>query len=299
MKKNKKEFVIGISVILAGLILVFGIDYLKGINLLNPTNFYYLECDDVSGLDLSAPVTVNGYKVGQVREISYDFEKNGKIRVLLAVSDKLQLPAGSYAEKASTLISGDFINIHMGDGPGTIPKGNVIPVKATQGMMEAISQNVMPAVNKILPHIDSLVMNLNTLVADPALAGSIRRLDGITGNILTLSQGLNTTMDRDVPPILRNARSFTHKLDSISYNLMELSYNLKELPLAGTMENVNDITANLSHFSKQLNSQSSTLGRLNSDPELYNRLNQVSADIDSLIVDIKKNPKRYISIKLF
>lgn len=298
MKKYRKEFVIGISVIIAGLILFFGIDYLKGINLLNPTNYYYVECDDVSGLDLSAPVTINGYKVGQVRNISYDYEKGGKIKVLLAVNDKLRLPEGSYAEKASTLISGDYVNIHLGNGKGTIPSGGVIPISATKGMMDAISQDVMPAINTILPRVDSLLLNLNNLVADPALAGSIQRLDGITGNVLTLTQGLNATANKDVPRIMRNARNITTKLDSVSYNLMALSAALKELPLASTMDNVNVITENLTHFSRQLNNPNSTLGQLTNDPELYNRINRVAADVDSLIVDIKKNPKRYISIKL-
>ena len=72
MKKYNKEFIIGLCVIIAGLVLFFGIDYLKGINLLNPTHFYYAEATDVSGLEKSAPVTVNGFKVGQVRSIKYD-----------------------------------------------------------------------------------------------------------------------------------------------------------------------------------------------------------------------------------
>lgn len=299
MKKHTKEFVIGICVIVAALILFFGIDYLKGINLFNPSNFYYVQCDDVSGLELSAPVTINGYKVGQVRKISYDYENPGKIKVLLAVDDKLHLPKGSYAELASTLLSGGYVNIVLGKESGKIPTGEELPLKPTKGLMDAVSQNVMPAVGEILPHIDSLVNNLNTLVSDPALIASIQRLDGITGNVYSITQGLDNTVSRDVPLVMRNTRRLTSRLDSVSYNLMALSHNLKELPLSSTMDNVNEITANLSHFSKQLNDKNSTLGLLTSDPELYNRLNQVSADIDSLIVDIKKNPKRYISIKLF
>lgn len=299
MKKHTKEFVIGICVIVAALILFFGIDYLKGINLFNPSNFYYVQCDDVSGLELSAPVTINGYKVGQVRKISYDYENPGKIKVLLAVDDKLHLPKGSYAELASTLLSGGYVNIVLGKESGKIPTGEELPLKPTKGLMDAVSQDVMPAVGEILPHIDSLVNNLNTLVSDPALIASIQRLDGITGNVYSLTQGLDNTVSRDVPMVMRNTRRLTSRLDSVSYNLMALSHNLKELPLSSTMDNVNEITANLSHFSKQLNDKNSTLGLLTSDPELYNRLNQVSADIDSLIVDIKKNPKRYISIKLF
>lgn len=299
MKKHTKEFVIGICVIVAALILFFGIDYLKGINLFNPSNFYYVQCDDVSGLELSAPVTINGYKVGQVRKISYDYENPGKIKVLLAVDDKLNLPKGSYAELASTLLSGGYVNIVLGKESGKIPTGEELPLKPTKGLMDAVSQDVMPAVGEILPHIDSLVNNLNTLVSDPALIASIQRLDGITGNVYSITQGLDNTVSRDVPLVMRNTRRLTSRLDSVSYNLMALSHNLKELPLSSTMDNVNEITANLSHFSKQLNDKNSTLGLLTSDPELYNRLNQVSADIDSLIVDIKKNPKRYISIKLF
>lgn len=299
MKKHRKEFVIGLSVILAGLILFFGIDYLKGINLFNPSNFYYVEFDNVSGLEVSAPVTIDGYKVGQIREISYDYEKPGKIKVLLAVNDKLKLPQGSYAEMASTLLSGAYVNIKLGEGPGLIEVGGKVPLHASKGMMDVVSEDIMPAVNTILPRIDSLIYNLNVLTGDPALLASIQRLDGITANVYGVTDGLKTTIGKDVPRIMRNANSITTRLDSVSYNLQALSYNLNQLPLSSTMENVNEITDNLSAFSRQLNDQNSTLGLLTKDPELYNRLNRVAADIDSLILDVKKNPKRYISIKLF
>lgn len=297
--QHKKEFIIGLSVIFAGLILFFGIEYLKGINLFNPSNFYYVEAEDVTGLELSAPVTINGYKVGQVRSIDYDYDNPGHIKVVLAVNDKLHLPNGSYAEMASTLLSGGYVNIVVGNGPGKIPSGEKIPLKAGKGLMDALAKDMVPAVSQTLSHIDSLVMNLNYLVADPALTSSIKRLDGITGNVLGLTDGLQLTVNRDVPIVMGNVRSMTTKLDSVSYNLIGISNNLRALPLAQTMDNVNQITDNLSAFSRQLNNKNSTLGQLTNDAELYNRLNRVSADVDSLIVDIKKNPKRYISIKLF
>ena len=299
MKKLiNKEFAIGLCVIIACVILFFGIEYLKGINLFNPTNYYYVQAENVSGLDLSAPVTINGYKVGQVREISYDYEKPGKIKILLAVNDKLHLPKGSYAEMASTLLSGAYVNLVVKENSEYIPTGSEIPMVESKDLMEALSGDVMPAVNTILPRIDSLLLNLNRLVADPALLASIQRLDGITNEVYGVTTGLNKTMNRELPAIMGNARSLTYKIDSVSYNLLALSSNLKELPLSTTIDNVNSITENLTHFSKQLNDPNSTLGLLTKDPELYNRINRVAADVDSLIVDIKKNPKRYISIKL-
>lgn len=290
---------IGLSVIIAALILFFGIDYLKGINLLNPSHFYVVEAKDVSGLAQSAPVNVNGYKVGTVREISYDYSKSGNIRILLAVDDKLQLPQGSYARMASTLLSGAYIDLVMGTGSEILKNGSTIPLESSQDIMDAVSQDLLPKVSQMLPHIDSLINNVNAIVTDPALIASVRRLDGITTNVEGLTADLQSTVRKDVNPLMRNARNFSYKLDSISINLMALSNTLNQMPLASTVDNVNKITNELSAFSKQLNDKNSTLGLLTSDPELYNRLNQVSADIDSLIVDIKRNPKRYISIKVF
>jgi phospholipid/cholesterol/gamma-HCH transport system substrate-binding protein len=299
MKKIfSKEFIIGLSVIIAALVLFFGIEFLKGINLFRPANYYYAYYSNVDGLAVASPVQVNGYKVGQVREIIYDYADPGKIKVMLAMDKKLSIPADSYAEMGQTMLSGAYINLKIGKSAKKLAVGEEIPSGTSNGMMESISNEIMPAISQIMPKIDSLLSNLNTLVADPALLQSIQRLDGITANVLGVTEGLSNTMSRDVPLVVRDARSITHQIDSVSANLLALSKTLKQLPIATTMANVNDITANLSNFATKLNSSTSTLGRLTNDDELYHRLNQVSADIDSLIVDIKRNPKRYISIKL-
>lgn len=299
MKKIfSKEFVIGLSVILALVLLFFGIDYLKGINIFKPANFYYAEYSNVAGLEVSAPVSIDGYKVGQVREINFDYDNPGKIKVLLALNKDLKLPEDSRALIASTLLSGAYIDIRMGKSKTMIPVGGNVTTDVVPDLMASVSNDLMPAVSGILPKIDSLLYNLNMIVADPALIQSVRRLDGISGNLLATTSGLRSSLGSQVPGILGDASHVTRNLDSITANLGELSYQLKQLPLNATMDNVHQVTANLTRFSEQLNNEKSTLGLLMNDPELYNRLNRVSADVDSLILDIKKNPKRYISIKL-
>lgn len=296
--KFNKEFKIGLSVIVAIALLIFGIDYLKGINLFTPSNYYIAEYDNVAGLEVSAPVTIDGFKVGQVRELNFNYEKPGKIQVVLALDKHLNVPEDTYAQLASSLLSGASVELKMGHSTKMLEKGSVIKTRGVSDIMDALANDLMPQVNSILPKIDSLLYNLNMLVADPALAASIGRLDGITGNLLATSQGLSTTMNREVPGIMSNARHISTTLDTVAGNLGTLSYQLRTLPLNATMDNVRDITANLEKFSQSLNNQNSSLSKLTSDPELYNRLNRVAADVDSLIVDIKKNPKRYISIKL-
>lgn len=293
-----REFIIGLSVIVAIAILIVGIDYLKGVNLFKPANFYYATYTDVAGLETAAPVTLNGYKVGQVREISYDYSNPGHIKVLLALNKELHIPDDSRASIGSTLLSGAFINLELGSSRKMLEVGSDIPTSASPDLMSSLTNDMMPKVNAILPRIDTLLYNLNLLVTDPALLASVRRLDGITENLLLTSGSLNNTMSRQVPSILNGAGGVIQNIDTITANLTLLSSQLKALPIQSTMNNVEQITENLSRFSRQLNDPGSSLGMLTSSPELYNRLNTVAADIDSLIVDIKKNPKRYISIKL-
>lgn len=293
-----KEFVIGLTVIVAIAILIIGIDFLKGINLFRPANYYLAYYDKVDELTVSSPVLVNGFKVGQVREISFDYAHPGKIEVVMALDKKLRLPEGSSAKIGTTLLSGAQIELTLGTSGKMIPVGGELKAEAKSDLMSSLQNELMPSVTNILPRVDSLLYNLNLLVSDPALTASIRRLDGITGNLLATTAGLNGTMNAQMPKIMNNTAKVTGSIDSIVGNLGQLSYQLKHLPLNSTMDNINDLTDNLNKFSRQLTDKNSTLGLLTSDPELYNRLNNVSADIDSLIIDIKKNPKRYISIKL-
>lgn len=293
-----KEVIIGLCVACAIVILCFGIEFLKGINLFRPANFYIAQYENVSGLEVAAPVLVDGFKVGQVREINFNYENPGKIEVLLALNKNLHLPVDSRAVIGSTLLSGSYIEINLGQSPEMLPVGGVVESGANPDLMASISDQVLPAIEGIIPKIDSLLISVNTLASDPAIAASLKNIETITGNVSAASQNLNLMMKTQVPGILNGANSAVTNLDTITANLSLLSAELNRLPLNQTMENVNGLTANLVKFTGNLNNPNSTLGELTQDSELYDRLNRLTADIDSLIIDIKKNPKRYISIKL-
>lgn len=293
-----KEVLIGLSVATAILILCFGIEFLKGINLFRPANFYVAEYANVSGLEVAAPVIIDGYKVGQVREINFNYENPGKIEVILALNKNLHLPVDSKALIGSTLLSGSFVDIKLGQSPEMIPVGGTVESGITPDLMASLSEEVLPAVNNIMPKVDSLLISVNNIVRDPAITASLQNLETITKNLTSASQNLNVMMQRQVPGLLNGANMAVANLDTITSNLTLLSAELNKLPLNQTVENVNGLTANLVKFTGTLNDPNSTLGEITQSNELSQRLNRVVADIDSLIVDIKKNPKRYISIKL-
>ena len=300
MKFFNKNVKIALTV-LAGLALLYwGINYLKGINLLTPTNYYFTELENVDGLLEAAPVTVNGFQVGQVREIKYDYEKN-KITVQLAMEPDLKVPEGSTINMVSGLLGGSSMVLKLGDGPA-MKSGSFIPTTELPGLMDHVTENVMPAVNDILPKVDSIMGNVNGLVGDPALAAAIMRLDGITRQLqasaLQITQ-LTTGLNRSVPGVMNNVNGITGNLSGATGNISDFSASLKQMPLDSTIHALNVTLANLQALSEQLNDKNSSLGKIMNDRELYDNANHAIASLDSLLMDIKANPKRYINVKVF
>ena len=298
MKKIfRKELLIGIIAIVAMLILFFGIEFLKGINLFKAANYYYVSYTDVAGLATSAPVTVNGFKVGQVREINYEYDNPGHIKVELALDKNLKVPYGSKAILASDILGTATIALEMSDTTDFHKVGDHLIGVVPKGLMDQVSANMLPTLNEIFPKVDTLITAINTLVGSPELLASVKRLDAITGNLETTTRQLNHLM-ATLPPISANIKDITQNFTIASGDLTTLTTKLNEVPIDSITENLNELLGNLETLSEQLNSPDSTIGKLTHDTELYDNLNSTISSLDSLFVDIKRNPKRYISIKL-
>ena len=307
MKKFfSREIIIGLSVLLSLLILFFGIDYLKGINVFKAANYYYASFTNVAGLAQSAPVTVNGFKVGLVREINYEYDNPGHVRVELSLDRKLRIPKGTKAVIATDMLGTSSIELKMSAHPDYHDVGDHLEGVEGFGLMDKVSTELMPTIMSIAPHIDSLVVSLNTIAGDPALLNAVRRLDVIMANLETSTTQLNRSMAA-VPALVTHANGTMANVEQLSANLNQvsaalavISEDLKKMPLDSTMRNINNITANLDLATKQLNSTNSSLGLLLNDPSLYHNINNSAAHIDSILIDLKRQPKRYIpSIKVF
>ncbi len=295
--KHNKEVVIGLCVIVALCSLFFGIDYLKGINVFKPSNYYVVSYTDVKGLALSAPVTVNGFKVGQVRSINYEYDNPGHVLVELSLDKALRVPRDSKAIIQADMLGTASVVLEMADNKDFHDVGSHLIGETASGMLDNVSTELLPAVSAIFPKVDSLLSALNTLVSDPALLSAVKRLDNISANLDATMKKLNTSVNA-LPSVMNNVDQTTANLSQLSGALAELSNDLKELPIDSTMNNIHTLSANLAKMSEDLNKPNSTLGLLMNDPALYNNLNSSVASLDSLLIDIKKNPKRYISIKL-
>lgn len=298
--------IIGASVLLSLLILFFGIDYLKGINVFKSANYYSSSYTNVAGLAQSAPVTLNGFKVGLVRDIRYEYDNPGHVLVEFSLDKELKLPVGSKAAIITDMLGTSTVELRMATGDQYYEVGSRIEGITPGGMMDKVSNEMLPSLMTIAPHIDSLIVALTAVATDPALVNSIKRLDNIMANLETSTGHLNEAM-RGVPALVNstnstmaNAVTISENLNKISASLAELSEDLKDMPLDSTMRNINRITAHLDLATEQLNSTNSTLGLLLNDPSLYNNISNSTAHLDSILIDLKKQPKRYIPpIKIF
>jgi len=293
---SKKELAIGALVIVALAVLFFGIDFLKGINVFKAANYYYVQYTDVEGLAISAPVTLNGFKVGQVREIDYEYDNPGHVKVELSLDKKLQLPVGTKAVLATDLLGTASIALRPGDSAEKCNVGDMLEGVSDKGLMSSVG-SMMPSVEAIFPKIDTLLSNLNAITSDPALTSSVKRLDAITANLELATMRLSAVM-ASLPPVTRDVKNLTGNLDSISGDVAVLTSRLRQMPVDSISADLAATVANLQTLSEQLKNPDSSLGMLMNNPELYNNLNATVASLDSLFVDIKRNPKRYISIKL-
>lgn len=297
MNGIKKEIIIGGCVIIALAILFMGIDFLKGVNIFTPVNFYKASYTNVAGLQVSAPVTLNGFKIGQVRDIYYEYDNPGHVMVELSLDKELRIPTGSKAVIESDLLGTATVALHFTDAKTYEEVGSMLTAETASGMMESVSSDLMPKVNAIIPKVDTLLVNLNTLTGDPALQKSIARLDDITLQIDKLMRSINGTVAK-LPPVVENVDGITGNVNQITADLADLSGNLKDLPVDSLLTNLMEVSDNLKTLTAQLNDPNSSFGALTHDRQLYNNLTNASAALDSLLIDVKAHPKRYISIKL-
>ena len=293
--KFTKEIRIALVAIVGILVMYFGINFLKGINLFSTNNAYYMTFDDIQGLGASTPIYADGYKVGTVDKVDYDYSGSGPIKVKADINKDLRIPAGSMAEIEKDIMGNLQVNLLLANNPRErIEPGGVIPGAVNAGMMGKAAQ-LVPVVEKMLPKLDSILTNVNALLADPAIAASLHNVETITNNLTVSTRELNTLMaglNKQVPGMIRKA-------NGVLDNTNRLTANLADLDVQGTLNRVNATLEGAQKFTDQLNSGKGSLGLLMNDTKLYDNMTSTMSHADSLVIDLKAHPKRYVHFSIF
>ncbi|MDR1116368.1 MAG: MlaD family protein [Tannerella sp.] len=293
MKRFSKETTIGVVTIISLVLLYIGVNYLKGINIFKPANYYYVSCTNVRDITISSPIFVEGFKVGLVRDIKYDYSSVDKIILEIRLDKGMRINKGSYISIESTLLSGAELHIQLNKFVSEYYKpGDMVEGRLKTGMMSSVEDNLLPRIVDLVPKMDSILTGLQTLINNSALSQSLNNLENTTKQLETSSKQLNALLKNDVPEIASN-------LKTASSNLSTFSSDLNKLNLDQSINSLNSTLGNINTLTFKLNSNSSSLGLLLNDTLLYRNLNYTLDNASGLLLDIKQNPKRYIRLSLF
>lgn len=290
--KINNELKIGFWAIIAIVVFFLGTNYLKGIHTFGNGQVFYLSADKVNGLDVSSHITLHGLKVGMVRSMEYD-KKSDRVFVTLNVyDDEMRIPADSKFTIVADLLGTSEVVLTLGESKQYLVSGDTIIAPVSEAGLLDKADPIVEQVNQLMPKIDSLVSGINVLVNESRLHESLLEIHTMTQHLNSTINEFNRLLKKDVPGLLNN-------LESAAANFDTIAVQIKEADVKQILDQTNATIANVNQLLSTIQTQESTVGKLIQTDELHNQLTTVIADMDSLLNDIKENPKRYIHIKVF
>jgi len=314
--KYQREIKIGIVFIMATLVLIWGLMYLKGLELLTPSRTFYAVYDNVDGLVVSNPVTLNGLQIGQVNILTFDHRHNGKIICELYIKSDFPFPKNSIARiRSSSLLGSKEVAIILGNATAPANKGDTLRSEIEASLSSEVNKQLLPLKLKaesLINSIDSvativqLVLNRNTR---ENLVQAIDHVKDALANIAHATYDIDTLVSTqrkniagiivNVESISKNLKQNNEKITHIINNLSDISDSLAKARIPATIMQVNLAVKSLNTTLEKINKGDGSLGLLVNDQKLYLDLESAARNLNLLIEDLKANPKKYLKISVF
>ena len=313
--KIRREAKLALTALAAVFILIWGINFLKGSSLFESKSTFYGVYDSVEGLKVSSGVIYRGYQVGQVISIQFTGERFDRVLVKFSVDKGLELPSNTLAMiQSADLMGSKVVALVPGDSHVFAVSGDTLRSQVERGLMEQVSQQMLPLNQKaerLLGSLDSVLLIVQGLFNEEtkknlsnsfgSIDRTLRNLEGASGNLDTLIQGESARISsilQDVNSITGNLRNNNEEISNILGNVSAISDSLRQASLHQTLMSLDYILATTDSIMNKINRGEGTIGALLNDNDLYYNLNQVSENLNRLLVEFRYNPKRFINLSL-
>jgi len=325
------ETKIGLLVIIASALMIWGYKFVKGKNILSSSTYLYVQYDEVDMLATSTPVTIQGFQVGIVSQIGFKTENGSQhVEVELDIQKGVKIPKTATASIVSTGLMGgkalviDFDKPCQGDScakNGDFLKGKFKSVLASMmstedlgGYMTEMQRGVGPIVDSLktkltgseegqqsMQDVQVIIANLKSVTGslDVLMRKSSGKIDGLLANLESITNTINASQS-DIKGIISNANAFSSKMNNLELDktLEKANKAIDSTPelmdkLKGTLAEADKAAQELSSLMTKMNTGDGTLGKLMNQDDLYNNLEKAVKNMDLLMEDIRLHPERY------
>ena len=300
--KLSKEIKAAFFVLSTILLFIFGFNFLKGSSLLDKQKTIYAVYDEVDGLLVGANVMINGLSIGNVTEL--DFLPNStKILVTLKVKDKLNFSSKSTASIYETgVLGGLAISIDpIFEKESTVKTGDTLNSSVRPGLTELINRQIEPLSRQLqstITSVDSIFTGASNVLNKQTQEEIKESINVLTSAIKAINNS-SIIIEKTLTAKNTQINNTIDNFEKISSNLSEVSDELNSFGLSNLLSNLEVSVDGISSIVNKLDSDKSTIGKLINEDEVYNNLNSSIESLNSLIIDIKENPKKYVHFSVF
>jgi phospholipid/cholesterol/gamma-HCH transport system substrate-binding protein len=300
--KLSREIKTGIIVVGGILLFIMGFSFLKSTPIFNNSKTFYAVYKHVGGLQPGTQVSINGFSVGNVNNITFK-NRSGDLLVTFSVDSNFEFSKNSTAELYDTgIIGGKGIQINpVFDGAPFAQSGDTLLSNIKPGLTDLLQQKLAPLQSKIegaVSNADSLLINFNEVLDEEtkrSLRESIKGLNVTVQSFQSSAATLNTLLADNKTKL----DSSITNINTITTNFSVLSDSIAQVGLTNTIRNLEATISNLDKMLAKIEQGEGTLGKLVNNEELYNNLTEASKELDLLLQDFRLNPKRYVNVSVF
>ncbi|MBQ6750602.1 MAG: MCE family protein [Bacteroidaceae bacterium] len=293
--KISKEIKIALVAVLAIAIVYVGIIFLKGLKLFSDDVSYFVEIADVQGMPTASDVRANGLKIGSVKAITFNPDKQN-LTVEINVNPNFRIPQGTSVYMTKEMLGSAMMNLKLGPDPNAIlHPGDTIMGNPMTDLMTAAG-DMLPQVEALLPKVDSILTALNTLANDPSLATSLHNMEAVSADLKVTTKQINGLLGKDVPQLMS-------KTNTICSNLETTTNTLNQIDMLGMAQKADETLSSVQNMTFKLNtamnSKETSLGMLMNDNSIAIHIDSTMMNSSRLLEDFRLRPKRYVHFSLF
>ena len=305
---NNKEFKIGLISFLVLVMLIIGVNYLKGLNVFSKNRIFYAIYEDIGGLQIGAPIMVNGYQIGMVGDIELLINQKQNLLVTLNIEKEINIPVNSISRIVNRDLMGTKgVSLKIGNSVHNLNIGDTLISSIEGSLQDEVNAQILPLKNKaeeLIGSMDSVMVIITAVLNKDArnnLSNGLKSLDRtfkLMSQTMIKVDDVVSLNDNRISKIIVNLESISNNIEGSNNEVKKILANVSDLSTVMLESNIKNTLKNLHQISNKIEKGEGSVGLLMKDDKIYKNLEKSTKELAELIRDIKRNPSRYMKFSI-